>query len=117
MNNNMKVVVQERVFLQVGEAVRFLSNVSKEAANELISSVESALKGLDFFPRMHPLLRGTRIGELEYRQMILSGGRYALIYLIKDNNIYVEYFIDFRRNNKILISDLDSKAEALEEDK
>ena len=111
----MDVIVQERVFLQVGESIRFLSNVSKTAAEELVDKIQKSLSELSFFPRMHPLIRGSKIGELEFRQTILPGGRYALIYLIKDEKIYVEHFIDFRRNNKLLLSDLDAASNKKEQ--
>ena len=102
----MKLVISEKVVLQVKESIKFLSAVSTQAARDLLDEVELELKKITSFPNSNPPVQGLHIENIKYRKAIMSKGRYAFIYSVNEEEIYVHLFIDFRRDNSVLLSDL-----------
>ena len=103
----MKVVISKRFFDQVNEAAIFLSNVSYQAANDLLENISVTIEKIKMFPTAFPRFLGNTIAGINYRKANLVNGRYAVIYSLKEDYIYVNMFIDYRQNNNRLLDLLD----------
>lgn len=82
--------------------VRFLSVVSRNAAQRLHKDIITEIKALAFMPESYPWLSCDEIPANKYRKK-LAAKRYLLIYQIKDNTVYVDYVLDCRQDYKWLL--------------
>ena len=91
-----KVIVDRQVTELLQSHVRFLAQVSPEAADDLIDDVMAAINSLEIMPERCSWLNDEMLPANKYRKRIFSK-RYALIFLIKENTVYVDYILDCRQ--------------------
>ncbi|MEX2462403.1 MAG: type II toxin-antitoxin system RelE/ParE family toxin [Paenibacillaceae bacterium] len=81
---------------------RFLANVSEEAAKNLIEDFKLSARSLEIFPDRNPWLSDSAMPLNKYRKLLFRK-RFLLIYLIKQDSIYIEYIVDCRQDYKWLL--------------
>jgi len=95
----------ERMLLQ---HIEFLSQVNIAAASRLISSLKKVKSRLSENPYQFPFADDLDVPGLPlktYRKYLFEK-RYKAIFLIEENNIYIDVIIDCRQENKDLYKNL-----------
>ena len=95
-DKNYNVIISDKAASMLVNHVRFLANVSPEAAKKLHKDIIAEIRVLEFMPESYPWLNCDEIPAK------LAAKRYLLIYQIKDNTVYVDYVLDCRRDYKWL---------------
>ena len=101
-NKLYKVIISDRATDMLMQHVRFLAQVSPEAADKLRTEIIEAAKSLENFPERNSWLSDTVLPVSKYRKMIISK-RYLLIYQIKADAVYIEYVLDCRQDYQWLL--------------
>lgn len=96
------VIVSDKAASMLVNHVRFLANVSLEAAKKLHKEIITEIRALEFMPESYPWLSCDEIAANKYRKK-LAAKRYLLIYQIKDSTVYVDYVLDCRQDYKWLL--------------
>lgn len=92
-----KVIISEKAMTMLASHVRFLAQVSKNAAYKLKDEIISEMKELKKMPESYPPFNNEYIPANKYRKKLV-GKRYLIIYQIVDDNVYVDYIVDCRQD-------------------
>ena len=95
----MDVRLSKKATLQINDSLSFVAKVSKEAANSLLQEIKSKLSNLSTFPYSGSSLTEQPVTGIDMRKLIVSDGRYGIIYAVLKEYVYVYYFVDFRMDN------------------
>lgn len=98
-----KVIVSDRAKQMLGIHIRFMAQVSKEAAAAKKKELLKAIRSLEHMPHRFPFLENPYIPANKYHKMFVERW-YLILYQIKDNTVYVEHVLDCRRDYRWLIS-------------
>jgi hypothetical protein len=101
-NKLYAVIVSDRATDMLMQHVRFMVQISLQAADKLRTEIIEAVKSLESFPERNSWLSGPVLPAHKYRRMIISK-RYLLIYQIKDDAVFIEYILDCRQDYKWLL--------------
>jgi hypothetical protein len=101
-NKLYKVIVSDRASDMLMQHVRFMAQVSLQAADKLRVKIIEAAKSLENFPERNSWLLDAVLPVRKYRKMIISK-RYLIIYQIKADTVYVEYILDCRQDYQWLL--------------
>ena len=101
-NKLYKVIVSERATDMLIRHVRFLAQVSPEAADKLRSEIIGASKSLQNLPERHLEFSDPLLPSNKYRKMIVSR-QYLLVYQVKGETVYIDYILDCRQNYQWLL--------------
>jgi plasmid stabilization system protein ParE len=96
------VIISERAEEMLVQHVRFLTQVSTQAADKLRRNVIEAAKSLQKFPERGSWLTDPLLPANKYRKLLVDK-RYLLIYQIKDDTVYIDYILDCRQDYGWLI--------------
>lgn len=99
----MKYLVKtsETVYFQINDSMSFLARVNKIAAKKDLNEILASIKTLEEFPERNPVVPNLEIiGRKVYKFPILNG-RYIILYSIVENKVFVNKFLDSRKDNKI----------------
>ena len=92
-----RVLISAKAKQQIGRHVRFLSNVSVNAARELKERFVKDIQALAFMPGRYPYFTEAYIPAYKYHKMVIDE-RFLVLYQIKGETVYVEYVIDCRED-------------------
>ncbi|MDO5397231.1 MAG: type II toxin-antitoxin system RelE/ParE family toxin [bacterium] len=92
-----EVIISERAMNMLASHVRFLAQVSKNAASKLRDEIISEMQSLDYMPESYQWLNNEYIPANKYRKKLV-GKRYLLIYQIVDSTVYIDYVLDCRQD-------------------
>lgn len=101
-DSKYNVIVSDKAASMLINHVRFLANVSPDAAKRLHNDIITEIRALEFMPEGYPRFNCDEIPANKYRKK-LAAKRYLLIYQIKDNAVYVDYVLDCRQDYKWLL--------------
>jgi ParE toxin of type II toxin-antitoxin system, parDE len=101
-NKLYKIIVSDRASDMLMQHMRFMAQVSLQAADKLRAKIIEAAKSLENFPERNLWLLDAVLPVRKYRKMIISK-RYLIIYQIKADTVYVEYVLDCRQNYQWLL--------------
>jgi len=101
-NKLYKVIVSDRATDMLVQHVRFMAQISLQAADKLRAKMIEAAKSLESFPERNSWLSDPVLPATKYRKMIISS-RYLLIYQIKADTVYIEYVLDCRQDYQWLL--------------
>jgi len=101
-NKLYTVIVSDIATNMLMQHVRFMAQVSVQAAEKLQAEIIEAAKSLKDFPERNSWLADPLLPANKYRKMIISK-RYLLIYQIKDDVVLIEYILDCRQEYKWLL--------------
>ena len=96
-----KVIVSDKAASRLVNHVRFLANVSPDAAKRLHRDIIIEIRDLEFMPESYPWLNCDEIPANKSRKKLVAK-RYLLIYQIKDNTVYIDNVLDCRQDYKWL---------------
>ena len=97
-----KVKVKTNVFRMLDNHVLFLAKVSPKSAKSLKQTFINTVRTLDENPEHYPRWQPDFELPLPYHQVLIKK-RYLVIFYIKENNVYVDYFLDCRMDNSQII--------------
>lgn len=100
--NSYTVIISDRAKYMLSLDMRFLANVSKEAALAKKKEIIKAIRSLEKLPERHPFFDEAYIKPSKYRKMFIEK-YYLVLYQIKDNTVYVDYILDYRKDYGWLI--------------
>ena len=92
-----KIRIEPLVYIQILDSLNFLKKVSLEAANKLHQEIMNGISSLKTMPYRFPVDERYSVAGQEERKMIISNGRYFVLYCIEGDTICVEYFYDSRQ--------------------
>lgn len=96
-NRKYKVIVSDRAKRMLGTHIRFMSQVSREAASEKKKELMTAMRSLSKMPQRFPFFKEMYITPNKYHKMFVEK-YYLILYQIQDDTVYVEYILDCRRD-------------------
>ncbi len=91
-----KVVVSDRAKRMLGTHIRFMAQVSKEAATVKKKQLMTAMGSLSRKPQRFPFFEEPYIPQNKYHKMFVEKW-YLILYQVQDDIVYVEYILDCRR--------------------
>ena len=91
------VIIEQNAFDQIIDCVIFVKNVSTESATKLYEEIMESIRSLEEFPLRNPVDPDFKVANQEERKMIISNGRYFILYSVTDKEVFVEYFKDARK--------------------
>lgn len=102
VSKRYQVIFSERVGEMLVQHVRFVAQVSPQAADKLSMDIIEAAKSLQEFPERGAGLVDRALPANVYRKLLVDK-RYLLIYKIKDDTVYLDYVVDCRQEYSWLI--------------
>ena len=90
-----KVVVSDRAKRMLGTHIRFMAQVSKEAATVKKKQLMTAMGSLSRNPQRFPFFEEPYIPQNKYHKMFVEKW-YLILYQVQDDIVYVEYILDCR---------------------
>ena len=97
-----KIIVSDRATEMLMQHVRFMAQISLQAADKLRAEIIEAAKSLENFPERNSWLSDPVLPASKYRKMIINK-RYLLIYQIRADSVYIEYILDCRQDYQWLL--------------
>jgi hypothetical protein len=97
-----KIIVSDRAIEMLMQHVRFMAQISLQAADKLRAEIIEAAKSLENFPERNSWLSDPVLPASKYRKMIINK-RYLLIYQIRADSVYIEYILDCRQDYQWLL--------------
>ncbi len=91
-----RVVVSARARQMLGEHIRFLAKVNKDAAREKKKQILSELRSLTYMPERYPFLQVDYLPVNRYRKMFIENW-YLVLYQVQGEIVHIEYILDGRQ--------------------
>lgn len=101
-NRKYKVIVSDRAKRMLGTHIRFMAQVSKEAAAAKKTELMAAIRSLSQMPQRFPFFDEVYIPPNKYHKMFVQKW-YLVLYQIQDEIVYVDYILDCRKDYSWLI--------------
>lgn len=102
LDKEYDVIISDRAKRMLGTHMRFLSQVSKEAAMAKKKELITAMRSLEHMPHRYPFFEEAYIPHNKYHKMFV-GNWYLILYQIREETVYVDYILDCRKDYKWLI--------------
>lgn len=96
-NRKYKVIISDRAKRMLGTHMRFMVQVSKEAAAAKKKQLMTAMRSLSQMPQRFPFFEEMYIVPNKYHKMFVEKW-YLILYQIQDDTVYVEYILDCRKD-------------------
>lgn len=91
------IVISDKASEMLVSHVRFLAQVSEQAAQNLIKEFKVSAKLLDKFPERNPWLSDPTLPINKYWKLLIYK-RYLLIYKVKGSTVFVDFILDCRQD-------------------
>ncbi|NBI18991.1 type II toxin-antitoxin system RelE/ParE family toxin [Neglecta sp. X4] len=101
-NRKYKVIVSDRAKRMLGTHIRFMAQVSKEAATAKKKEIMVAMRSLSHMPQRFPFFEELYITPNKYHKMFVEKW-YLVLYQIQDDKVYVDYILDCRKDYSWLV--------------
>ena len=101
-NIKYKVIISDRERRMLGNHIRFMAQVNKDAAKEKKKEIMKSLRSLSYVPQRFPFFEEMYIPPNKYHKMFVEKW-YLVLYQIKDDTVYVDYILDCRKDYKWII--------------
>ncbi|MCH5273562.1 MAG: type II toxin-antitoxin system RelE/ParE family toxin [Lachnospiraceae bacterium] len=92
-----KVIISDRAKGMLGVHIRFMAQVSKEAAKAKKEEIITAIRSLSQLPQRFPFFEEMYITPNKYHKMFIDKW-YLVLYQIQDDTVYVDYILDCRKD-------------------
>ncbi len=97
-----KVIVSDRAQRMLGAHIRFMAQVSKQAAASKKKEIMTAMRSLSQLPHRSPFFEELYITPNKYHKLFVEKW-YLVLYQIRDDTVYVEYILDCRKDYSWLV--------------
>lgn len=101
-NQKYRVIVSDRAKRMLGEHIRFMAQVSKEAAKAKKIELMAAMRSLTHMPQRFPFFEDECVSANKYHRMFVANW-YLVLYQIQDDTVYVERILDCRKDHTWLL--------------
>lgn len=101
-NIKYKVIISDRAKRMLGNHIRFMTQVNKDAAKEKKKEIMKALRSLAHMLQRFPFFEEMYIPPNRYHKMFVEKW-YLVLYQIKDDTVYVDYILDCRKDYNWII--------------
>lgn len=91
-----QIIVSDRASEMLVNHVRFVAQVSKQAAEKLRKAIVKEVRTLEYMPHRNSWFNVEFIPTNKYRKLVVER-RYLVLYQIRDNCVYVDYILDCRQ--------------------
>lgn len=98
--NKYRVTISKKAADMLISHAAFLAQVSEDAAERLTQEFEVAANSLEVMPQRCPWLMDDSIPKNCYRYLLFEK-RYALVFQVIGNTVFVDYVLDSRRDNHL----------------
>lgn len=95
--NEYKVTVSNCAKLMLGEHIRFLAQIDKDAARKTEKRILDSFRSLKVLPERYPFLEDEYIESCKYRKMFVENW-YLVIYSISESTVRIDYILDCRQD-------------------
>lgn len=103
MSQQYKVLISGEAKQMLSEHVYFLAQVDPKAAEDCKREIINGIRSLEKIPERFPLFEPeNRLSP--YRKMFIPK-RYLVLYIIKEDTVYIEYILDCRQDYGWLIEE------------
>lgn len=99
---NYKIIISPEATDMLKEHIAFIANVDKKAAINTKNQIVKAIKDLNNMPNRFPFFNEPYIPQNKYHKMFIEKW-YLVLYQIKDDTVYIDYFLDCRQDYQWLI--------------
>jgi len=96
-----KVIVSDRAKQMLGQHIKFLCEVNKDAAKRTKDRIINELSSLATMPNRFSFFNEAGIVPNKYHKLYIENW-YLVIFQIKDNIVFVDYIIDCRTDYRWL---------------
>lgn len=96
------VIVSDRARQMLGQHIRFLARVNRNAAGELKKRFLEEFRTLEDFPQSNPFFIGDFIPPNKYHKLYVQNW-FLVLYQIKDSTVYVDWIVDCRQDYQWLL--------------
>lgn len=96
------VIVSDRAKRMLGEHIRSMAQVNKDAATAKKRELMAAMRSLSRMPQRFPFFEEMYITPNKYHKMFVEKW-YLILYQIQDDTVYIEYILDCRRDYSWLV--------------
>ena len=90
------VIVSDRAKRMLASHIRFLANVSKEAATEKKTQLIREIRSLSKLPHRYLFFEAEFMPANKYHKMFVANW-YLILYQIQDDTVYVDYILNCRK--------------------
>ena len=101
-NIKYKVIISDRAKRMLGNHIRFMAQVNKDAAKEKKKGIMKALRLLAHMPQRFPFFKEMYIPPNRYHKMFVEKW-YLVLFQIKDDTVYVDFILDYRKDYNWII--------------
>ena len=101
-NIKYKVIISDRAKRMLGNHIRFMAQVNKDAAKEKKKGIMKALRLLAHMPQRFPFFEEMYIPPNRYHKMFVEKW-YLVLFQIKDDTVYVDFILDYRKDYNWII--------------
>ncbi len=98
-----QVIVSDRAAQMLERHIRFLAQVSKDAARRTKNEIMSEIRALEQMPLRWSFFDEPYIPSCKYHKLPVAG-RYLVLYQVRDNQVEVDYILDCREDYCWLIN-------------
>jgi len=98
-----QVIVSDRAAQMLERHIRFLAQVSKDAARRTKNEIMSEIRALEQMPLRWSFFDEPYIPACKYHKLPVAG-RYLVLYQVRDNQVEVDYILDCREDYCWLIN-------------
>lgn len=99
---NYNVIVSQRAADMLKEHIAFMANVNKNAAINTKNRLIEAFNSLEQMPNRYPFFNEDYIPPNKYHKMYVENW-YLVLYQIKDNDVFIDFVLDCRKNYDWLV--------------
>lgn len=96
------VIVSDRAKRMLGEHIRSMAQVNKDAAAAKKRELMAAMRSLSRMPQRFPFFEEMYITPNKYHKMFVEKW-YLILYQIQDDTVCIEYILDCRRDYSWLV--------------
>ena len=96
------VIISDRAKRELGTSIRFIAQVSKEAAAAKKEELIAAMRSPEHMPQRFPFFEEAYMPTNKYHKMFVAKW-YLVLYQIQDDTVYVDYILDCRKDYSWLI--------------
>lgn len=99
---NYRIIISPEATDMLKEHIAFIANVDKKVAINTKNQIVKAIKDLNNMPNRFPFFNEPYIPQNKYHKMFIEKW-YLVLYQIKDDTVYIDYFLDCRQDYQWLI--------------
>lgn len=91
------VIISDRARQMLGQHIRFLAQVNRNAAAELKKRFLEEFHSLESLPQRYPFFNADFIPPNKYHKLYIKNW-FLVLYQVKDDTVYIDWIVDCRQD-------------------